>query len=94
MHGRSHRNSQKRVCEDNLVYFITTNTHERFPYFKEDIFCELFIDNLKVCKKLKRFKLYGFVILPNHVHLLIEPGGKYNISKVMASLKKIVCQRF
>ena len=83
-----HRNSQKRFVEKDFVYFITTVTQGRFPFFQEDLFCDLFIENLKLCKKLKKFKLFGFVVLPDHVHLLIQPGDEFNISKVMFSIKK------
>jgi len=41
-----HRHSQKRFYGEGKIYFITTNTFKRFPYFKEDLFCELFIENL------------------------------------------------
>jgi len=51
------------------------------------LFCELFIDNLRLCKDLKKFKLYGFVVLPDHVHLMILPNEKYDISKVMQAIK-------
>lgn len=87
-----HRNSQKRIYGEGYIYFITTNTYRRFPYFREETFCELFIDSLKICKELKKFKLYGFVVLPEHVHLLIEPGEEYNISQVMQALKKNISQ--
>ena len=83
-----HRNSQKRFYDKNYIYFITTNTDQRLPFFKEDIFCELFIENLQVCKKLKEFELYAFIIIPDHVHLLINPGEKFNISEIMFSIKK------
>ncbi|MDD5071665.1 MAG: transposase [Patescibacteria group bacterium] len=83
-----HRNSQKRFYGPNKIYFITTNTDNRFPFFKEDLFCELFIDNLKICKKIKDFKLYGFIVIPDHIHLLLEPIGKFNISQTMQFLKR------
>lgn len=83
-----HRNSQKRIYGEDYIYFITTNTQRRFPYFKEKIFCELFVENLRICKELKKFKLYGFVVIPDHVHLLIQPNDEYNISKTMKSLKE------
>ena len=85
-----HRNSQKRFVDKDFVYFITTVTQGRFPFFQEDLFCDLFIENLKLCKKLKKFKLFGFVVLPDHVHLLIQPGDESNISKVMQSIKRHV----
>ena len=83
-----HRNSQKRFYDEMSTYFITTNTKDGSSYFKEDIFCELFVENLRLCKKLKDFEIYAFVIIPAHVHLLIYPYEKYNISKIMQSLKR------
>jgi REP element-mobilizing transposase RayT len=50
--------------------------------------CELFLEELKLCKKLKNFELFAFCILPDHVHLLINPCEEFHISKVMFSIKK------
>ena len=74
-----HKNSQKRFYDKDHVYFITTVTEQRFPYFNEGLFCELFIENLRMCKKMKRFELYAFTIIPDHVHLLVRPGDEYNV---------------
>ncbi|QQR83325.1 transposase [Candidatus Peregrinibacteria bacterium] len=87
---RSHRNSQKRIYSDQGVYFVTTVTHERFPFFAEPIFCELFVENLRLCKALKRYELYGWVLMHDHVHLLIQPNVDWNISQIMHSLKRNV----
>ena len=87
---RLHRNSQKRFYGEDKIYFITTVTHQRFPFFKEDLFCKLFVENLRICKKLKKFKLYAFIIIPDHVHLLLKSGNDFNISKVMQSFKQNV----
>jgi len=50
----------------------------------------LFIEELKLCKKLKQFELYAFSVIYDHVNLLFQPSKKYNISKVMKSLKENV----
>ena len=83
-----HRNSQKRFYGSDKIYFIVTKTFKNYPYFKEPIFCELFIEELKICKQLKQFKLYGFCIIYDHLNLLIQPNEKYNISNVMQAIKK------
>jgi len=83
-----HRDSQKRDYQDNNIYFIVTKTFQNFPYFKEPIFCELFIEELKLCKELKKFKLYGFCVIYDHLNLLIHPNNEFNISKIMFSIKK------
>jgi len=82
-----HRNSQKRYYDKNYVYFITIKTNQGHPYFKEKIFCDLLIEEIKICKKLKKFYLYGFCVLYNHVHFLLQPGEEYNISKIMQFIK-------
>ncbi|MBU1092366.1 transposase [Patescibacteria group bacterium] len=83
-----HRNSQKRYYDTNEVYFVTVKTQDNHPYFKEKIFSELLIEEIKLCKKLKKFNLFAFCIMYDHVHFLLQPGGKYNISKVMQFLKR------
>ncbi len=83
-----HRNSQKRIYFPDAVYFVTIVVQDRIPFFEEDIFCELFVEDLRFCKKLKVFYLYGFVILYDHIHLLIQPGEKYNISEILHNLKR------
>jgi REP element-mobilizing transposase RayT len=83
-----HRNSQKRIIEEGAVYFVTTNTYNKHPYFNNDIFSYLFIAQLKLTKILKGFELYAFCILYDHIHLIIKPSDEYNITKVMFSLKK------
>lgn len=44
---KKHRNSQKRIYIEDGTYFITSNTFNWYPYFKEPIFCDLFVENLK-----------------------------------------------
>lgn len=83
-----YRDWQKRIIFKDAVYFVTFYTKNRFPFFKEPIFCDLFMENLRLCKKMKGFKLYGWVLLYEHVHLLIQPDDRWNISRVMKSLKE------
>ncbi len=89
MHEKKfHRNSQKRFYGDGKIYFIVTKTFKNHPYFKEPMFCDLLIEELKLCKKIKQFNLYGFCLIYDHLNLLIQPNDEFNISKVMKSLKE------
>jgi REP element-mobilizing transposase RayT len=86
--NHQHRNSQKRFYGDCGIYFITTVADKRYPYFKEDLFCELLIENLRLCKELKEVELYAFVVILDHLHLLLKQGENFNISKIMQFLKR------
>ncbi len=83
-----HKNSQKRFYEDGSIYFITSKALNNYPYFKENILCDLFIEELRLCKKLKGFELYAFCLNHDHFHLLIKPNEEFNISKIMKSFKE------
>jgi len=82
------RNSQKRIYEEGASYFITAVTYNRYPYFQIPLFSELFINDLLFAKDLKQFKLHGYTVMPDHVHLLITPSSKANYSEVMHNIKR------
>jgi REP element-mobilizing transposase RayT len=83
-----HRNSQKRKYIPGRVYFITTNTFNSFPYFENDILCQLFEKELEFCRKLFGFEIYAYKINPDHIHLLICPGNNHNYSAIMQFVKR------
>lgn len=33
------------------------------------------------------YKIYAFIIMPDHFHMIIEPGSKFNISVIMNKIK-------
>ena len=55
------------------VYFVTTTVIDCTKIFIEDKYCQIIIDNLRFYREKYGFKLYSFVVMPNHVHLLILP---------------------
>lgn len=83
-----HRNSQKRFYIHKAVYFITTVTKDRYPYFEEEIFSHLLKAQIQYAQQLFQFTLYAYAIMPDHVHLLIQPHKEYNYSRIMFSIKK------
>ncbi|UCH98166.1 MAG: transposase [Candidatus Aminicenantes bacterium] len=82
-----YKNSQRRLLVKHGLYFISTNTSNNYPYFTEDIFCHLFLDELHHTQQLKSFEIYGYKINKEHIHLLIQPLGECNYSQIMESLK-------
>ncbi|MBN2096033.1 transposase [Candidatus Peregrinibacteria bacterium] len=83
-----HRDSQKRIYFKDVCYFITCKTEGNVSFFRERIFADLFVENLRLCKRLKGFFLFGWVLVYDHFHLLVQPDDEFNISEVMFSIKK------
>ncbi|MFH1545777.1 MAG: transposase [Patescibacteria group bacterium] len=90
-----HKNSQKRIYEEGAIYFITSKVDIDHrvnlgvkEFFREEIFCELWLEELKLVKELKQFELFAFCLLPDHFHLLLRTKGNENISRVMQFFKR------
>lgn len=79
----------KRIHIRGAAYFITTNVQNRMTHFNEDIFCNIFIDDMAKCQEIKPFNLIGFKINPDHVHIILQPTGSFNISQIMHNTKKV-----
>lgn len=63
--------------------FITTNVRERRKIFLDPAYAREAIDVLYRVQELHPFLLYGFVIMPDHCHLLLKVPAPNTISKVM-----------
>ena len=50
--------------------------------------CGIFLEELDEAKRTYQFRLWAYVLIPNHVHLLIYPiQPQYDISKILQSIK-------
>jgi putative transposase len=55
---------------DNHCYFITSTVNGRLPILTDRQVSKILFDNITVAKSLLGFKLFGYVIMPDHWHLL------------------------
>lgn len=53
--------------------FVTVATRNRHPLFETSRIAELFIDTLLHYRTLGHYKLHAYVVMPDHVHLLLTP---------------------
>ncbi|OGJ65560.1 hypothetical protein A3A67_00240 [Candidatus Peribacteria bacterium RIFCSPLOWO2_01_FULL_51_18] len=63
--------------------FVTTNTLHRKPVFKDPAFAREAIESLYRIQQDHPFLLFGFVIMPDHNHFLLQIPAPYTISKLM-----------
>jgi len=53
--------------------FVTTATRDRRPIFEISRVAELFVDTLLHYRTLGHYKLHAYVVMPDHVHLILTP---------------------
>jgi len=68
---------------ENQIYFVTAGTLKKKPYFDTDNKKEILKSRLKsACSKFK-IKLYAWVILSNHYHILFCFKEQQNLRKLI-----------
>lgn len=77
----------ENIFETNRTFFVTTQTWMRKPLLQSDRNAALLVDVLRSCVRANRFHLHDFVIMPDHVHLLLTPCGNATIEKAMQFIK-------
>lgn len=60
----------KNFYPDNHCFFITSTVNGRLRLLAEQEIVGIFIKNLIIARKLFRFRLFAYVIMPDHWHLL------------------------
>jgi len=74
-----------RIEYPGALYHVTNRGNERKPIFKDDIDRQEFLEILARSLAVYSVKLYSFVLMSNHFHLLVEtPLG--NLSQFMRHL--------
>jgi len=58
--------------ELNMVYFYTVAIRNWIPLLYPDKFKTIILDSLTHLVKKEKIKVYGFVIMPNHIHIIWE----------------------
>ena len=72
--------------EPNPFHYATTVCFNRVPVFRSEVACKLFISALLETREQCRFKLIGYVLMPDHAHLILNPLNR-DISVVRRRLK-------
>ena len=72
--------------DKNGVYFISFATVYWIDVFVSDCYFETMMSALNYCRENKGMKIYGYCIMPSHVHLLFQIEEK-NPSDVIRDLK-------
>jgi putative transposase len=69
------------------AYFITTTTRERLRLLADDSCARLFVAELLALRGELGFLLLSYVVMPDHVHLMVVPGPSAGLAKTMQYVK-------
>ena len=74
--------------------FYTATILEWKPLLKQDKYKEIIIESLRFLVTDKRIKLYAFVLMSNHIHLIWQPLQAYTPDSIQHSLMSYTAHKF
>lgn len=82
-----------RLDYPGALWHVTARGNERRPIYRDPEDYETFLDVLGRTVARYRWRLYAFVLMPNHYHLLVETPVA-TLSRGMRQLGSVYTQRF
>ena len=81
-----------KIRDQTLPYFVTVTVVDWVDVFTRKTYRDIVIDCLDYCIKNKSMVLYGYVIMSNHIHLVVQSGdGK--LSDLIRDFKKFTATK-
>jgi putative transposase len=74
-------------------HFVTTSCYQRLPLLGSPRNRDLFLSVLEHVRRRYRFNVVGYVLMPEHVHLLLTEPERGNPSVVMQAIKQGFARR-
>ena len=73
-------------------YFVTFTVHQWIDVFTRPEYVDILLDSIKYCQKNKGQRVYGWVIMSNHMHMIIS-SDKGSLSDVIRDIKKFTASK-
>ena len=84
--------SKYKVGEDAIAHFVTFSVVGWVDVFSRESYKEIFVNSLKHCQENKGLKLHAWVIMTNHVHLIISSESN-KLQDIVRDLKKYTSKK-
>jgi REP element-mobilizing transposase RayT len=83
----------KHINIEGYAYFVTTNIYHRQKIFSNPEIANIVLSAIFFLKEKGYYRIYSFVIMPEHLHLIILPQNKKTVSQIMHSLKSYTAKK-
>ncbi len=76
-----------KIHDKLKLYFVTTTVVEWIDIFDKKVYKDIIVDSLNYCIDNKGLEVYSWVIMSNHIHLIIG-SEQINLSDILRDFKR------
>ena len=81
--------SKYKFWDSNKMYFISFATVHWIDVFIRNEYRDVLLESWKYCQKEKGLEIYGWCIMPSHVHMIVSSHGK-KLEEVVKDMKVLL----
>jgi REP element-mobilizing transposase RayT len=81
-----------QIVDQYALYFLTLQIVGWVDIFTRERYREIVIENLKFCQKNKGLQIYAYVVMSNHIHLIVSVDNG-NLSNIIRDFKGYTSKR-
>ena len=74
-------------------HFVTFCCYHRYPQFTTEASRQIFENALERVRRSFGLRVYGYVVMPEHIHLLVSEPARATLADALKSLKQGVARR-
>jgi len=74
------------------IHFVTFTVHQWADVFTRQIYVDEYLSSVIYCQEHKGLEVYAWVIMSNHVHMIIRSKNE-NLSDIIRDLKKYTSKK-
>jgi putative transposase len=84
--------SRYRIVNQNHLYFITFKVVGWIDVFSRQRYRDILIESFKYSQKEKGLLIYAYVIMTNHVHMIVSADEGKRLSDILRDMKKFTAK--
>lgn len=83
----------KPIFNPDYLYFVTTTAVNHAHLFRRDVIKRIIVDSFHHLRTTRKIKLFVFVIMPNHIHIIALFSKEHPLADVMRDFKKFTARQ-
>lgn len=84
---------QKQNLKSDKAYYITMTVVGWLDVFTRKNHRDVLIESLKYCQKEKGLIIYAYVIMSNHIHMIVQTNEPHQIKDTIRDFKKFTSKK-
>lgn len=77
----------KRIIKPNAIYYIWTTTKDCIEILSDPHWARFLLLSVGYHRYMLNYRIYAYLIMPESLYLMIQPGRMYTVSKIMKLIK-------